>query len=281
MKIVEVQPKTDQEIQKMRRAGALAAKALQYAISLVKPGISTNYIDTKVDKWIRKHGGFPAAYRYGETDDRPAFPKSICMSVNEVICHGIPGKYKLRNGDIVGIDVALFLDGYIGDTASTVPVGKVSDTVREFLSDAYGSMLEGISVAQAGKRLLDIGRAIQEHAEEKGYGVVEGFVGHGVGTEFHELPQVSHVAKLRGEHDPSQELMDCELIPGMTFTVEPMINEGTWSALVMDDGWTVVTEDRKLSAQYEHTILITEEGSPEILTLLPDNQNRGPGGFQP
>ncbi len=273
--------KTVSEIEGMRAAGALAARTLAYACSFAKPGITTNYINHKTESFIRKRGAIPAPLNYGETESRPPFPKSICTSVNEVICHGIPGKTKLKNGDIVCIDITVILDGFHGDSACTVPVGKVSKNARDLMKDTLACLRRGIDAAREGNRLLDIGRAIQAYGESKGRGVVEEFVGHGIGRNFHEPPQVSHVAELRSETPHALE--DLSLVPGMIFTIEPMINEASWKSVVLEDGWTAITEDRReISSQYEHTILITPHGElPEILTLLPDSNSDAPAGYEP
>ena len=271
--------KTPEEIEGMRAAGKLAARTLAYACSLVKPGVATNYINYKTDSFIRKKGALPAPLNYGETEDRPAFPKSICTSINEVICHGIPGKTKLKNGDIVCIDVTVILNGFHGDTACTVPVGKVSKEARELMKDTLECLRKGIDAARAGNQLLDVGRAIQEYGESHGRGVVEEFVGHGIGRNFHEHPQVSHVGVCRSGED--RRLEDMKLEPGAIFTVEPMINEGTWASEILPDGWTAITKDRLWSAQFEHTLLITPAGPPEILTLLHGSKTDAPAGYQP
>ncbi len=271
--------KSRSEIEKMRDAGKLAAETLAYAIGLVKPGVTTGYIDNKVDSFIRKHNAVPAPLGYGETRNRPAFPKSICTSVNEVICHGIPGKRELKEGDIICIDVTVILDGFHGDNATTVPVGNVGDEARALMRGTLESLRRGIEAARNGAKLLDVGRAIQTYAESLGYGVVEDFVGHGLGRKFHEEPQVPHVAESRGAgggRTPNPTLK-----PGMTFTIEPMINAGTWRSEPLPDGWTAITADRSLSAQYEHTILVVEKGPPEILTQMPGTKSWAPAGYEP
>lgn len=267
------------EIEKMRAAGQLAAQTLAYAISLVKPGITTGEIDQKVDKFIRKHNAIPAPYKYGKTRDRPAFPKSICTSINEVICHGIPGKRELIEGDIVCIDVTVILGGYHGDNASTVPVGKVKPNAMRLMQVTLESLRQGIAAAKGGARLLDVGDAIQKYAEALGYGVVEEFVGHGIGKSFHEEPTVNHV---KFPHGSKGKMANPKLASGMAFTIEPMVNEGDWRSVTLPDGWTAITNDGKLSAQYEHTILIRGSNEPpEILTLLPGADTNAPGGYDP
>ncbi len=272
--------KSEAELEKMRFAGRLAARTLRYALDLVKPGVATGHIDKRVDAWIRKRNAIPAPYHYGETPDRPPFPRSICTSVNEVICHGIPGKRVLLEGDIVCIDVTVIIDGFHGDTAATVSVGEVADAARQLMVDTLECLRRGVAAAQGGARLVDVGEAIQSFAEGRGLGVVEDFVGHGLGRKFHEPPQVSHVAHPRGNRSARPD--NPRLIKGMTFTIEPMINAGTWEQVTLDDGWTAITGDRKLSAQYEHTIAIGPPGAaPEILTLFDDGATDAPAGYEP
>ena len=274
--------KTASEIEGMRAAGALAARTLAYACNLVKPGISTNYINHKTESFIRKKGATPAPLNYGGNESRPPFPKSICTSINEVICHGIPGKTKLKEGDIICIDVTVILNGFHGDTASTVPVGKVSKEASELMRDTLMCLRKGIDAARAGNQLLDIGRAIQTYGESKGRGVVEEFVGHGIGRNFHEPPQVSHVGVCHGD---GRELDDMELVPGMIFTIEPMLNESFWRSELLTDGWTAITARRRegrreLSAQYEHTILVQPDGKPaETLTAFGNSD--APYSYEP
>ncbi|MGE3850338.1 MAG: type I methionyl aminopeptidase [Planctomycetota bacterium] len=264
----------------MRAAGKLAAQTLRYAIDLVKPGVTTGQIDKKVEAYIRKHDAIPAPLGYGEAPGRPPFPRSICTSINEVICHGIPGKQELKEGDIICIDVTVILDGFHGDTCCTVPVGAVSENATKLMRVTLDCLRKGIAAAKGGNHLVDVGDAIQTYAEGLGYGVVQDFVGHGLGRKFHEPPQVSHVARPRGRERSKPE--NPKLIKGMTFTIEPMINEGTWEQVTLGDGWTAITKDRKLSAQYEHSILINKFGeAPEILTLLPGADTDAPAGFQP
>ena len=271
--------KSSAELEKMRAAGSLAARTLQYALSLAQPGVTTNYIDTKADTFIRDHGATPAPFKYGKTDSRPAFPKSICTSVNEVVCHGIPGKQVLKDGDLICIDVTVILDGFHGDTCSTVPVGEVDEASRQLMRVTLTSLRKGIAAATANARLRDVGDAIQTYAEGLGYGVVEDFVGHGIGRKFHEDPQVSHVARRRS--DGEGRISNPRLRPGMTFTIEPMVNEGSWETETLEDGWTAVTVDGTRSAQYEHTIAVQKSGPPEILTLLPGAATDAPAGFEP
>lgn len=242
------------EIEKMRQAGRLAAQLLEYLGKMVKPGISTYELNQEAEKWTQAKGAKSAPLGYGS----PPFPASICTSVNEVICHGIPNKNQiLRDGDIINIDVTPILDGYHGDTSKTFFVGNPSDETRKLVEVTEECLYRGINAVRPGGRIGDIGAAIQEYAESHGYSVVRNFVGHGIGRTFHTQPQVPHYGK-KGTGK--------KLRPGMVFTIEPMINMGTWEADVLDDGWTALTKDRKLSAQFEHTIAITH-GGVEILTI--------------
>jgi methionyl aminopeptidase len=242
------------EIEKMRQAGRLAAQLLEHLGKMVKPGISTYELNQEAEKWTQAKGAKSAPLGYGS----PPFPASICTSVNEVICHGIPNKKQiLRDGDIINIDVTPILDGYHGDTSKTFFVGNPSDETRKLVEVTEECLYRGINAVRPGGRIGDIGAAIQEYAESHGYSVVRNFVGHGIGRTFHTQPQVPHYGK-KGTGK--------KIRPGMVFTIEPMINIGTWEADVLDDGWTALTKDRKLSAQFEHTIAITH-GGVEILTV--------------
>jgi len=240
------------EIEKMRNSCLLAAATLRMASGHVKPGVSTEYLDKLCHEYICDHGAIPAPLNYR------GFPKSICTSINEVVCHGIPSpKQHLRNGDIVNVDVTTILDGFHGDTSVTVFVGdKVSSEARHVTEVSRRSLELGIAVVKPGARIRDIGSAIQSYAEGEGCSVVRDYCGHGIGRVFHTDPQVPHYAA-RG---PSPRIRE-----GMTFTIEPMINLGTWRTRLLGDGWTVKTADGRLSAQFEHTILVTGSGH-EVLT---------------
>lgn len=243
------------EVEKMRQAGRLAAKLLNHLEPMVKPGVSTLEINDEAERWTQAHGARSAPLGYH------GFPKSICTSINNVICHGIPNaKQILRDGDIVNIDVTPIVEGYHGDTSKTFFVGTPSPTAKKLVEVTYESMMRGIAAVKPGAKIGDIGAAIQEYAEDRGFSVVRDFVGHGVNTTFHTAPQIPHYGK-RGKGK--------KLRPGMVFTIEPMINEGTWEAKVLEDGWTAITTDGKLSAQFEHTIAVTETGV-DILTLPED-----------
>lgn len=240
------------EIEKMRATGRLAASVLDFIRPFVQPGVSTEELDRRCHDYILEHGATPAPLNY------KGFPKSICTSLNEVVCHGIPGPRVLREGDIINIDVTTILDGYHGDTSEMYCVGEVPERALRLIDVTRRSMWLGIEEVAPGKRVGDIGAAIFEFAHGKhGYGVVEAFCGHGIGRKFHTDPQISHVGR-RGT--------GLRLRAGMTFTIEPMINEGTPQCEILEDGWTAMTRDRKLSAQTEHTILVTEDGY-EILTM--------------
>ncbi|MDR1044263.1 MAG: type I methionyl aminopeptidase [Candidatus Adiutrix sp.] len=243
--------KSPEEIEKIRLSGRLAARTLDFAASLVQPGISTGQIDRQIHDFIRDHGAVPATLGYR------GYPASSCISVNEVVVHGIPGPRLVEEGDLVKIDVTTILNGYHGDTTRTFCVGRVSPKARQLAEAAEKSMYLGIAQVRNGARLGDIGAAIQEFAEPLGFSVVRDFVGHGVGREFHEDPSVAHFGQ-RGR--------GLRMKTGMVFTVEPMINEGGWMVRTLSDQWTSVTTDGRLSAQFEHTVAVTRDGY-DILTL--------------
>lgn len=250
---------SSREIEKMRQAGRMAAELLNYLEPMVQPGVSTLELNDAAEAWTRARGAVSAPLGYPSGSDNP-FPKSICTSVNEVVCHGIPNaKQILQAGDIINIDVTPLVDGFHGDTSRTFFVGEPSPLARRLVEVTEESMWRGIRAVKPGGRIGDIGAAIQEYAEAQGFSVVRDFVGHGVGRIFHSAPQVPHYGT-RGKGK--------KLRPGMVFTIEPMINEGTWEVEVLADKWTAITKDRKLSAQFEHTIAITEAGV-EVLTALP------------
>ncbi|MBC7541030.1 MAG: type I methionyl aminopeptidase [Bacteriovorax sp.] len=244
--------KSTREIELMKATSALAAKTLEYIEPFVVPGVSTEEINRLCHEFITKHGAYPSPLNYH------GFPKSVCTSLNEVICHGIPNKNEiLKDGDILNIDVTTYLNKFHGDTNKTFLVGNVSPEIKKLVDVTYQCMRAGIETVVPGGHIGDIGAAIQEIARANGYSVVEDYCGHGIGREFHEAPQVVHVGK-RGTGP--------EMKPGMTFTIEPMINLGLKEGKLLKDGWTVVTRDKKWSAQFEHTILVTPTGH-EILTL--------------
>ncbi|EEF78454.1 type I methionyl aminopeptidase [Methylophaga thiooxydans] len=243
--------KTAEEIEKMRVAGKLAADVLMMITPHVKAGITTDELNQICHDYIvNEQKAIPAPLNYH------GFPKSVCTSVNHVICHGIPGEKKLKDGDIINIDVTVIKDGFHGDTSKMFHVGKTSILAERLCRVARESMLIGIDMVKPGVRLGDIGHAIQQHAEKEKFSVVREYCGHGIGEIFHEEPQVLHY----GTPGTGMELKE-----GMTFTIEPMINAGKRHVRQLPDGWTVVTKDRSLSAQWEHTILVTDKGY-EILT---------------
>jgi methionyl aminopeptidase len=233
------------DIENIRKAGRLAIDTLDMVASEIRPGIATDTINTLVHEFTLKHGAVPAPLNYR------GYPKSVCVSVNEVICHGIPGERILRDGDIVNIDVTPILNGYYADANKTFFVGTPGDDAKKIVHVAKKSLLKGMLMVKPGNTIGDIGWAIQKYAERHGCSVVREFVGHGVGIEFHEPPQVPHYG-IRREGIP--------LIPGMVFTIEPMINLGKKELVVLDDKWTAVTKDGSLSAQFEQTILVTDTG---------------------
>jgi methionyl aminopeptidase len=242
----------------MRKSCQLAADVLVYIEPFIKPGVSTEKLNKLCHEYIVDHGAYPSPLNYH------GFPKSICTSRNEVICHGIPSKKDiLKDGDILNIDVTTLLDGFHGDTNKTFLVGDVPSKVRQLVDVTYQCMMRGIEQIKPGTHLGDIGEAIESLAHEYGYSVVHEYCGHGIGREFHEDPQVLHYGR-RGT--------GVELKAGMVFTVEPMINLGKRYCKVLKDNWTVVTNDRKPSAQFEHTILVTDDGF-EILTLPTETDN--------
>ena len=249
--------KSLQEREAMARAGAIVGAVLRLLKSSVVPGITTKELDEIAYKEITRRGGKPTFKGYR------GFPASICASVNEEIVHGIPGKKVLREGDIVKMDVGATLDGFIGDAAISVPVGVVSEEAQRLIDDTRQSLLEGIKAAQPGGRVGDIGAAVQEYSETRGYGVVREYVGHGVGRFLHEDPQVPNCGQAgRGPL----------LRAGMCIAIEPMLNIGGWQTRILDDQWTVVTADGSLSAHFEHTIAIDEHG-PVILTVPDDGED--------
>ncbi len=240
------------ELDKMRHVGRLAAKLLQYLEPLVKPGVSTLQLNDEAERWTQAHGAKSAPLGY------KGYPKSICTSVNEVVCHGIPNARQiLKEGDIINIDVTLIVEGYHGDTSKTFFVGTPSPKAKKLVEVTEECRRLGIAEVKPGARIGDIGAAIQEYAEAQGFSVVQDFVGHGISNIFHTAPDIPHYGT-RGKGK--------RLRAGMVFTIEPMINEGTWEVEVLSDGWTALTRDRKLSAQCEHTLAVTEDGV-EVLTL--------------
>ena len=243
-------PKDAETLEKMRRAGRAAAEVLQVVGAAVRPGVTTDGLDALAHDEAIKRGGYPSTLGYN------GYPKSLCTSINEVICHGIPDSTVLKDGDIVNLDFTIYLDGVHGDTNATFFVGEVDEESRRLVEVTRECLDKGIAAVRPGGTVRDIGKAIQSHAEAHGYGVVRAFVGHGIGRAFHSEPQVFH-------YDNPQAKQ--RLVPGMTFTIEPMITVGDWHHELWSDGWTAVTKDRSRTAQFEHTIVVTETGA-EILT---------------
>jgi methionyl aminopeptidase len=249
-------PKTPEEIAKMRIAGRLAAEVLDYVAPFVKPGLTTGKLNDLCHAYMREvQQTIPAPLNYAPPGYKP-YPKSICTSVNHQVCHGIPGDRVLKPGDILNIDVTVIKDGFHGDTSRMFYVGEPSIQARRLSEVTYECMWRGIAQVRPGAQLGDLGAAIQQHAEEHGFSVVREFCGHGIGRKFHEDPQVLHYGK------PGTGI---RLEAGMTFTVEPMINAGKPGIRELADGWTIVTKDHSLSAQWEHTVLVTPAGY-EVLT---------------
>ena len=237
--------KEKEDIEAIRMAGRLALDTLRLVEEHIRPGIITDEINTLVHDFTIKHGAIPAPLNYR------GFPKSVCVSVNEVICHGIPGDRVLKEGDIVNVDVTPILNGYYADTSKTYFVGKPGADAHKLVKVTRECLKAGMDMVHPGSRIGDIGWAIQEHAESNGCSVVREFVGHGVGLDFHEPPQIPHYG---------QQGKGIVLVPGMVFTIEPMINFGKKGLHILDDNWTAVTNDNSLSAQFEQTILVTENG---------------------
>ena len=238
-------------IARMRVAGRLAAQARDLVGSHVEPGVTTDELDRIGHEFLCDHGAYPSTLGY------KGFPKSLCASVNEVVCHGIPDSYVVQDGDIVNIDITAYLDGVHGDTNATFLTPGVSQEVRDLVDRTREALRRAISAVRPGRRVDVIGRVIESYARRFGYGVVREFTGHGIGTAFHSGLVIPHF------DDPH---FDDMIEPGMTFTIEPMLNLGTHEWEMWDDGWTVVTRDRRVSAQFEHTLLVTDDGA-EILTL--------------
>jgi methionyl aminopeptidase len=249
--------KNEVDIEKMRVAGRLASEVLDYITPYVKPGVTTEELDRLChDYMVNVQKTIPAPLNYAPPGHRP-YPKSICTSVNHQICHGVPGPKVLKNGDIVNLDVTVIKDGYHGDTSRMFYVGEPSIQAKRLCEITYECMWIGISKVKPDATLGDIGHAIQVHAEKHGFSIVREFCGHGIGTKFHEDPQVLHYGR------PGTGL---KLQPGMIFTIEPMVNAGKRDIKQLGDGWTIVTKDHSLSAQWEHSVLVTQTGY-EVLTI--------------
>ena len=249
-----------ESFEQIRIAGSLAAGALDEVTSYVKPGITTDKLDKICYEFIRDNGGYSAPLFYR------GFPKSCCTSTNHIVCHGIPSKKYLNEGEIINIDVTSIVNGWHGDTSRMFFVGEVSVKSKNLVSATYDSMMKAILLVKNGTHLGDIGEAIQTHVEKKGFSVVRDFCGHGIGKIFHEPPNILHYGK-KGE--------GIKLKQGMIFTIEPMINEGLYNTKLLNDGWTAVTKDKSLSAQFEHTIGVTDNGF-EIFTKSKKNYEQPP-----
>ena len=239
-----------EKFERMKIAGSLASKTLDMLTNEIKEGITTNKIDKLGFEFIRDNGGYSAPLYYR------GFEKSLCTSLNHVICHGIPGERILEEGDILNVDVTAVVDGFYGDTSRMYSIGKISVKAQNLINATYESLMRSIEILKPGIKLGDIGNEIQTYVEDKGFSVVRDFCGHGIGDKFHEPPNILHYGKKN---------TGTELIPGMTFTIEPMINSGKFDVRVLDDGWTAVSKDKSLSAQFEHTVGIKDNGY-EIFT---------------
>ena len=239
-----------EKFEKMKIAGNLASKTLDMLTGEIKAGVSTNKIDKLGYEYIRDNGGYSAPLFYR------GFPKSLCTSLNHVICHGIPSERILDEGDILNVDVTAMVDGFYGDTSRMYSIGKISVKAQNLIDVTYESLMKSIKILKPGLKLGDIGHEIQTYVEAKGFSVVRDFCGHGIGDNFHEPPNILHYGKKN---------TGAELRPGMTFTIEPMINSGKYDVKILDDGWTAVSKDKSLSAQFEHTVGIKDNGY-EIFT---------------
>ena len=239
-----------EKFEKMKIAGNLASKTLDMLTNEIKAGVSTNKIDKLGYEYIRDNGGYSAPLFYR------GFPKSLCTSLNHVICHGIPSERILDEGDILNVDVTAIVDGFYGDTSRMYSIGKISVKAQNLIDATYESLMKSIKILKPGLKLGDIGHEIQTYVEAKGFSVVRDFCGHGIGDNFHEPPNILHYGKKN---------TGAELRPGMTFTIEPMINSGKYDVKILDDGWTAVSKDKSLSAQFEHTVGIKDNGY-EIFT---------------
>ena len=257
--------KSAREIEVMRRSGSITARVLTDLMKAARPGMATSELDELAERGIRQAGGVPTFKGYN------GFPGSICMSVNEEVVHGIPGSRVLRDGDLLSIDIGTTLNGYVSDSAVTIPIGSITQAARRLLEVTQESLSIGIAKMERGNRLGDIGAAVQAHAERHGYGVVRELVGHGVGRAMHEEPQVPNY----GEPGTGMELR-----PGLVLALEPMITQGSPKVRILADGWTVVTTDGKLAAHFEHTIAVTDDG-PKILTMRDYAEDPGIERYRP
>ena len=249
-----------EKFEKMRVAGTLASKTLDMLTDYIKPGITTEKIDQLGYEYIKDNGGYSAPQFYR------GFKRSLCTSLNHVVCHGIPTDRVLEDGDIINVDITAIVNEYYGDTSRMFMIGNPSVKAKNLIETTYNSLMKAIKILKPGIKLGDIGNEIQSHVEEKGYSVVRDFCGHGISNTFHEAPNILHYGKKN---------TGLELYPGMTFTIEPMINAGKYDVKILNDGWTAVTKDKSLSAQFEHTVGITENGY-EIFTESAKGYNKPP-----
>ena len=249
-----------EKFKKMRVAGTLASKTLDMLTDYIKPGITTEKIDQLGYEYIKDNGGYSAPQFYR------GFKRSLCTSLNHVVCHGIPTDRVLEDGDIINVDITAIVNEYYGDTSRMFMIGNPSVKAKNLIETTYNSLMKAIKILKPGIKLGDIGNEIQSHVEEKGYSVVRDFCGHGISNTFHEAPNILHYGKKN---------TGLELYPGMTFTIEPMINAGKYDVKILNDGWTAVTKDKSLSAQFEHTVGITENGY-EIFTESAKGYNKPP-----
>ena len=248
--------KSKSEIEIMREAAKIAAGARSMGRQAVRDGLTTRQIDKAVHEYIVKSGAKPSCLGYA------GFPAATCVSVNEQVIHGIPGRRVVRNGDIVSVDLCATYKGFVGDCAGTYPCGEVSEEAQKLITVTRAAFFEALHFARVGYRIADIGGAVQDYVESRGFSVVRDFVGHGIGRSMHEAPEVPNYRPERARHNP-------RLVKGMTICIEPMVCAGDWHVEILDDDWTVVTQDGSLAAHYENTILITD-GEPEILTMADD-----------
>ena len=258
-----------EDFEGMRKAGRIAAQALDMIAEHVKPGVATIDLDRRIFEFAMDHGAVPATVGYR------GYRHSSCISLNHVICHGIPSEKALKNGDILNIDVTVIVDGWHGDTSRMFYSGEPKVKARRLVDTTYDSLMAGLNAIKPGATLRDIGAAIQSLAEAQGFSVVRDFCGHGVGRVFHDAPNVVHYAEYKDRFAGVQRAPETELKPGMFFTVEPMINDGKPDVKLLKDGWTAVTRDKSLSAQFEHSIGVTEDGV-EIFTKSPKGLDKPP-----
>ena len=253
-----VKPKSESELEWMRAAGRVVAEGLTRLKDMARPGLQTRELDAEFERLCRRRGAEPAFKGYRN------YPASICASVNEQVVHGIPGDRRLAEGDLLSLDVGVKLDGYYGDAAVTVPVGRIGADSERLLRTGEQALSAALAEMRPGARLRDVSAAIQQTAEGAGFSVVRQFVGHGIGREMHEDPQVPNFVD-----DGSEFQLDLVFLPGLVLALEPMVNAGTWEVEILKDRWTVVTKDRMLSVHFEHTVAVTADG-PEVLTRLSD-----------